>query len=142
MYHGSVVFRSSTELEYWAITDTTCEFNWIWLHGELGFKQVQRIRLYCDNQAAIYIANNLVFHERTTLIQVACHIVQYHKMEMERTETRHVGTGNPLVDLFTKPHRRHRVEFISSKLGIYNKHALSWGGVLKGLLCKTPVVRT
>ncbi|CAA6658933.1 unnamed protein product [Spirodela intermedia] len=33
--------------------------------------------MYCDNQLAIFIENNLTFHLRTIHIKIVCHII-YH----------------------------------------------------------------
>ena len=60
------ISRSSSEAEYRALAATTCEIQWIiYLLQDLHIQHVQPTILYCDNQAAIQIANNEVFHERT-----------------------------------------------------------------------------
>ena len=61
-----VVARSSTEAEYRSMAMVTCELMWIkQLLQELKFCEVVQMRLFCDNQAAIHIALNPIFHERT-----------------------------------------------------------------------------
>jgi hypothetical protein len=71
-----VVSRSSAEAEYRAMTNGTCEGIWIkTLLEELGFKITEPIPLYCDNEAALHIASNPVFYERTKHIEVDCHLV-------------------------------------------------------------------
>ena len=62
----SVIARSSAEAEYRAMATTACEL--IWLKGllsDLGFPSSQPMTLMCDNQVAMHIASNPVFHERT-----------------------------------------------------------------------------
>jgi len=72
----SVVARSSAEAEYKAMAPFTCELVWIkQLLQELKFWDVQQMKLYCDNQATLHIASNLVFHERTKHIEIDCHFV-------------------------------------------------------------------
>ena len=69
--------RSSAEAQYRAMAHTTCEILWLKnLLMELGFRQPGLMRMHCDNQSAIYIPHNPVFHERTKHIEIACHFVR------------------------------------------------------------------
>ncbi|XP_070679109.1 uncharacterized mitochondrial protein AtMg00810-like [Malus domestica] len=72
----TVVARCNAEAEYRAMAATTCEF--IWLKGllsDLGFTSNTPMSLFCDNQAAMHIASNSVFHERTKYIEVDSHYI-------------------------------------------------------------------
>ena len=71
------VSRSSVEAEYRVMAYITCEM--IWLKNlllELGFKRPGYMLVFCDNQSAIYIAHNHVFHERTKHIEVNSHLIR------------------------------------------------------------------
>ena len=58
--------RFSTEAEYRALIDTTFELLWLrWIIKDLGVSTSSTTPLYCDNQNAIHIAHNDVFHEWT-----------------------------------------------------------------------------
>jgi hypothetical protein len=72
-----VIARSSAKSEYHAMTSAACEL--IWLKGllsELGFPSSIPMTLFCDNQVAMHIAANLMFHERTKYIKVDCHFIR------------------------------------------------------------------
>ena len=56
---------------------TTCEVTWfLYLLKDLHISHEKPVLMYCDNQAALHISANLVFHERSKHIEVDCHIVR------------------------------------------------------------------
>lgn len=66
-----MVSFSSAEVEYCAMRKLTHELTWLKaLLKDLGIKSSSHITMYYDNQAAIHIASNSVFHERTMHIEV------------------------------------------------------------------------
>ena len=53
------------------------ELIWIQsLHCEMGAIYNKPMVMYYDNQTAMYIVNNLVFHERTKHIEADCHFIR------------------------------------------------------------------
>ncbi|WKA10719.1 hypothetical protein VitviT2T_028279 [Vitis vinifera] len=104
------VARSSTEAEYRALADTTSELLWLrWLLKDLGVSTSSATPLYCDNQSAIHIAHNDVFHERTKHIEIDCHFIRYHLLH-GALKLFSVSSKDQLADIFTKslPKRRTR----------------------------------
>ncbi|RVW56301.1 Retrovirus-related Pol polyprotein from transposon TNT 1-94 [Vitis vinifera] len=119
----SVVSRSSAESEYRAMAQATCEI--IWIHQllcEVGMKCTMPAKLWCDNQAALHIAANPVYHERTKHIEVDCHFIR-EKIEENLVSTGYVKTGEQLGDIFTKALNGTRVEYFCNKLGMINIYA-------------------
>lgn len=94
--------RSSTEAEYRALADTTSELLWLrWLLKDLGVSTSSATPLYCDNQSAIHIAHNDVFHERTKHIEIDCHFIRYHLVH-GALKLFSVSSKDQLADIFTK----------------------------------------
>ena len=112
------VSLSSAEADYRSMRRVVAELSCLsGLLNELTITSITPILGRCDNQAAIFIAKNLVFYERTKHIELDCHFVR-EKLMAGLISLHHISTKRQLANVLTKPligviHR----EFIS-KLGV------------------------
>ncbi|XP_019265473.1 PREDICTED: uncharacterized protein LOC109243038 [Nicotiana attenuata] len=71
----STFSRSSAKAEFRSMASCAAEVTWlIGLYAELGIKVCLPVKLVCDSKAAIQIAANPIFHERTKHIDIDCHL--------------------------------------------------------------------
>jgi hypothetical protein len=81
---------------------TCCELTWLrYLLTDLHMPVSDPVTLHCDNQAALHIAKNPVFHERTQHIEMDCHFIR-DKILRGEIVTRYVISSQQLADVFTK----------------------------------------
>ena len=89
----STVSRSSAETEYRSMASTVAEVTWlIGLFRELDMSIVLPIVVHSDNIAAIQIASNPVFHERTKHIDINCHFIR-EKVQRGYISIQHLATA-------------------------------------------------
>lgn len=118
-----VVSLSSTEAEYRAMVKGMCELLWLKrLMGELGFSSEKPMKLYCDNQSAIKIAENPVQHDRTKHVEIDRNFI-YEKLEEKIVEIQYVNTTGQLADVLTKAVSNSAFNDSLDKLGICDVYA-------------------
>nr|KYP45568.1 Copia protein [Cajanus cajan] len=105
------------------MTAAASEVTWLQqLLKQLQIGDTQGTKLICDNEAALHIASNPVFHERTKHIEIDCHFVREKVLSGEIT-TEFVHSSDQLADVFTKFLKGPRVDYICNKLGTYDIYA-------------------
>ncbi|CAL8174044.1 unnamed protein product [Prunus armeniaca] len=73
----NVVASSSAETEFRDMTKGICELIWLRkLLTELGYKPTSTMNLFCDNKAAIAIAQNPVQHDHTKHVEMDRHFIK------------------------------------------------------------------
>lgn len=127
----STVSRSSPESECRAMAAAASEVTWlVRLLGELGVSQLQPVNLHCDNQSAIYIAKNPVFHERTKHIEVDCHFIRNKVLE-GLIQLTYLPTKSQPADLFTNAMPSPHFNNLLSKQGMVVKTTPSLRRILE-----------
>jgi len=76
----------------------------VWLKSllaSLGAFLDQQMKLLCDSQAAMHIAKNPVFHERTNHIEIDCHFLHERLISADLVLS-YLPSNQQPVDIFTK----------------------------------------
>ena len=95
---------STMEAEYVALSEVSREVIYIKrLLQHMGFeKYVQLpINVYCDNQSAIQLSKNAVFHKRSKHIDISYHFVR-ELVENKEIQIYYLSTENMIADILTK----------------------------------------
>lgn len=118
----TTVSRSSVEAEYPSLSSTVCELLWIdYLLQDLQQSPLKPIPMWCDNQAALHIMANPVFHERTKHLEIDCHLVR-DQFKKGFVLPKYVSSAAQLADLFTKSLPGPRFSDLVCKLGLLTLH--------------------
>jgi len=73
--------------------------------------------IYCDNQSALQLAKNPVFHARTKHIEVHFHFVR-EKVESGAIRIEYCPTGEQVADAMTKALGTEKFVFCREGLGV------------------------
>jgi hypothetical protein len=112
------VALSTTEAEYMAASHCTREAIWLrQLLDDMRCKYDEGTLIMCDNQGAIALAKNPVYHARTKHIEVQHHFVQ-EKVARGAIILEYCPTEDMLADVLTKALARERHERLTSNIGI------------------------
>lgn len=127
IWHSSkqkVVSRSTAEAELRAIADTTCELSWVnLLLSELLIPQSLPIPIHSDNQAALDIAADPVFHPKTKHFALDCHFVR-EQVQSQLVRPVYLPSTRQLADIFTKGLGRQAHWRLLSSLNVRQPHSI------------------
>lgn len=113
----SVTARSSTEAEYRSLAQTSTELTWIQaLLHELQVP-VPPPMLLCDNQSAVAIAHNPVFHSKTKHMEIDVFFVR-EKVLSKQLQVYHIPGLDQWADVLTKPLSLARFELLRGILNV------------------------
>jgi hypothetical protein len=113
-----VVALSTCEAEYMAASTAACQGIWLsWLLGDLRNTAVKGVELKVDNQSALALMKNLVFHDRSKHIHTRFHFIR-QSVEDDDIQPRYVCSEEQLADLLTKALQRARFEELREKIGM------------------------
>ncbi|GJW15020.1 putative ribonuclease H-like domain-containing protein [Tanacetum coccineum] len=112
----SVVANSTTEAEY--IAASHCYGQVLWIQNQMldyGFNFMQT-KIHVDNESAICVVNNPVYHSKTKHIEIRHHFIRdsYEKRLIEMVK---IHTDNNVTDLLTKAFDVSIFNFLVASIG-------------------------
>ncbi|KAA0046033.1 cysteine-rich RLK RECEPTOR-like protein kinase [Cucumis melo var. makuwa] len=114
----SVVARSSAEAEYRAMSLGICEEIWLQkVLSDLHQECETPLKLFCDNKAAISIANNPVQHDKTKHVEIDRHFIK-ERLDSGSICIPYIPSSQQIADVLTKGLLRPHFDLCVSKLGL------------------------
>jgi hypothetical protein len=105
-----VVALSTCEAEYMAAGAAACQGVWLArLLADLKNEAVKGIELNIDNQSALALMKNLVFHDRSKHIRMRYYFIR-QSIEDGDVHLKHVCTEDQIADLLAKALPKGRFE--------------------------------
>ncbi|KAK7863601.1 hypothetical protein R5R35_013473 [Gryllus longicercus] len=112
------VTLSTTEAEYVAASEATKEVTWIrQFLDDIGEPVQEPTNLKMDNQGALCLVKNPVFHKRTKHVDIKYHYIR-EKLEEGTISVSFVPSDLELADVFTKPTPRDHFHELIFNLGM------------------------
>ncbi|KAL0553893.1 hypothetical protein IC582_007797 [Cucumis melo] len=109
---------SSAEAEYRAMSLGICEEIWLQkVLSDLHQECETPLKLFCDNKAAISIANNPVQHDRTIHVEIDRHFIK-ERLDSGSICILYIPSSQQIVDVLTKGLLRPHFDLCVSKLGL------------------------
>lgn len=118
----NIVSLSSAETEYRAMAMTSSEL--VWIHHlllDFSLQLPAPTLLFCDKQAALHMASNPTFHERTKHIDIDCHFVR-EQATNGFLKLMPIRSHHQLADLFTKALPVTPFSSLLSKMNVKDIH--------------------
>ncbi|KAL0536093.1 hypothetical protein IC582_025025 [Cucumis melo] len=111
----SVVAKSSAEAEYRAMSLGICEEIWLQkVLSDLHQECETPLKLFCDNKAAISIANNPVQHDRTKHVEIDRHFIK-ERLDSGSICILYIPSSQQIADVLTKGLLRPHFDLCVSK---------------------------
>lgn len=114
------VALSTMEAEYMALSEVTKEIIYVRnLLNHIRYREVIKnaTKVYCDNQSAIYLSKNSVFHARTKHIDIRHHFTREAQERGDITLS-YVSTKIMVADVLTKSVTKNKHDFCVSLMNM------------------------
>jgi hypothetical protein len=116
-----VIAQSTAEAEYVAATAAANQVLWLRkILADLDMEQKKATRVNVDNQAAIAISNNPIFHGKTKHFKLKYYFLR-EVQKNEEIQLIYCRTEDQLADILTKPLSKTRFEILRNKIGVCSK---------------------
>jgi hypothetical protein len=114
------VALSSLEAEYMALSDSARTAIWLrCLLEELSIPTPGPTVIQCDNQAAIFTANNPSTSPKSKHISIRYHFVRERVIETKEIQVKYIQTSKQVADIFTKSIKSvAQFEELRTRLGV------------------------